>query len=119
MEQRDQRHALEVAARLQRAGQDNPDLIAAALLHDCGKGAVPVWMRVANVLVPSFVRSVALEERPGWRGAAYRLVNHAEIGSRAAAAAGASSLTVDLIRGKVEPAQAGALALLTAADDAS
>jgi HD superfamily phosphodiesterase len=119
MERRDQRHALEVAARLQKSGQANPDLIAAALLHDCGKGAVPVWLRVAKVLAPSLVRAAARDVNAGWRSAAYRLVNHAEIGSRAAEAAGASSLTVDLIRGKVGPAAAGALALLTAADDAS
>ncbi|MDQ2810190.1 MAG: hypothetical protein M3Z04_25200, partial [Chloroflexota bacterium] len=32
-----QRHALNVAARLRQAGQHDPTLLAAALLHDCGK----------------------------------------------------------------------------------
>ncbi|HWO73908.1 MAG TPA: HD domain-containing protein, partial [Dehalococcoidia bacterium] len=44
MDRGDQRHALEVLRRLGPASTD-PDLRLAALLHDCGKGRVPVWLR--------------------------------------------------------------------------
>ncbi len=48
----DQRHALDVVARLRAAGLTDPDLLAAALLHDAGKGPrVRLWHRVVAVLV--------------------------------------------------------------------
>jgi hypothetical protein len=119
MERRDQRHALEVAQRLLSQGTPDPDLLTAALLHDCGKGSVPVWLRITKVLAPGWVRLVAREGDADWRAAAFRLAHHAELGARAAAEAGASSLTVALIRGEVAPADTGILARLMAADDAS
>jgi hypothetical protein len=119
MERRDQRHALEVARRLLAEEAPDQDLLTAALLHDCGKGSVPVWLRIAKVLAPGWVRAVAREEDANWRAAAFRLVHHAELGARAAAEAGASPLTVALIRGAVSPGETGILARLLAADDAS
>jgi hypothetical protein len=119
MESRDKRHALEVRRRLLYAGIDDREVLVAALLHDCGKGAVPVWLRVVKVLLPGLLRSMAHRCDPDRRGAAYRLVHHTEIGAEAVAAAGASSLTVALIRGEVAPADRPHLAQLTAADDAS
>src|SRR5437773_2481215 len=50
MEKRDQRHALEVFGRLRDRGASERDLLAAALLHDCGNGMVPVWLRAMHVL---------------------------------------------------------------------
>ena len=88
MEKRDQRHALEVAGRLRAQGIEIEPLLTAALLHDCGKGAVPVWLRIAQVLRPSFVKSAARPDDTGWHGAAYRLANHVEIGADAATQAG-------------------------------
>ena len=119
MERRDQRHALEVTQRLSSEGTSDNDLIIAALLHDCGKGGVPVWIRIAKVLAPGWVRRMAREGGDDWRAAAFRLVHHAELGARAAEEAGASSLTVALIRGEVAPSETGILARLIAADDAS
>lgn len=119
MQKRDQRHALEVAARLRVEGIDDTDLLKAALLHDCGKGEAPVWLRIARVLAPGVVRSAGFEASTGWRGSAYRLAHHPEIGAEMARAAGSSTTTVGLIRGRVEPADEGRLALLMAADDAS
>jgi HD domain len=117
MERRDQRHALEVATRLRR-GTDDRTLLVAALLHDCGKGSVPVWLRILNVVWPAAM-GLGAAESGGWRGAAYRLRHHAELGSVKARAAGCSETTVRLIQGHVEPEEAWQHVLLKAADDAS
>jgi predicted HD phosphohydrolase len=114
MERRDQRHALEVMRRLRESTEDRP-ILAAALLHDCGKGSVPVWLRVLNVLAPALVQGLS---RAG-SGAAYRLRHHAELGATMAEAAGSSPTTVRLIRGHIEPDEAWMHELLIAADDAS
>ncbi|HEU0073683.1 MAG TPA: HD domain-containing protein [Dehalococcoidia bacterium] len=117
MERRDQRHALEVAMRLRR-GTDDRTLLVAALLHDCGKGSVPVWLRILNVLSPAATDLLAAEGR-GWRGAAHRLRHHAELGALKARDAGCTETAVRLIQGHVEPEEAWQHVLLRAADDAS
>jgi putative nucleotidyltransferase with HDIG domain len=117
MERRDQRHGLEVARRL-RLGTDDRSLLVAALLHDCGKGRVPLWLRILNVLSPGVVDRLAAEG-DGWRAAAHRLRRHAELGAAMAQEAGCSQTTVRLIRGHIEPEEAWQHALLVAADDAS
>src|SRR4029079_6240247 len=61
MEARDRRHALEGFGRLEAMGSKDRDLLAAALLHDCGKGPVAVWLRSLNVLAPPAVRALARE----------------------------------------------------------
>jgi len=118
MEKRDQRHALAVRRRLRERGVDDSDLLAAALLHDCGKGRARVWLRVLKVVSPGTLGRLA-REGGGWRGAAYRLQEHASIGARLASAAGASELTVRLIEGRVKPDEEGLQSLLLAADDES
>ena len=50
----DQRHALEVYGRLRAATVTDPSALAAALLHDCGKGAVPVWL-LSNFLIKPLI----------------------------------------------------------------
>jgi hypothetical protein len=119
MENRDQRHAIAVVQRLRSMGADDPDLLTAALLHDCGKGDVPVWLRIAKVVSPGLVRRLGAQGSGGWCGSAYRLTHHAEIGAVMARAAGASDAAVALIRADGGPEHARSLALLTAADDAS
>jgi HD domain len=120
MQKRDRRHAIEVVRRLRATSvSDDSDVLAAALLHDCGKGAVPVWLRISNVLAPAAVARIAQDEAGGVRSAAYRLRHHAEIGAQLAASAGSSPSTVRLIRGDVKPDELGRLALLRAADDTS
>ncbi len=119
MELRDQRHSLEVVLRLRDQGVEDGDLLAAALLHDCGKGEVPVWLRVGHVVSPSILHRVASVQAGGWRSAAHRLLHHARIGARIAEAAGASEATVRYIAGEVEPHEQANLALLMSADDAS
>ena len=114
MERRDQRHALEVMRRLGESTDDRT-ILAAALLHDCGKGSVPVWLRVLNVIAPWAVKGLS---RAGSH-AAYRLRHHAELGATMAEAAGSNPTTVRLIRGHIEPDEAWMHELLIAADDAS
>ena len=72
MPRADQRHALEVVARLRSTGQADPDLLAAALLHDAGKGnRLRLWHRVVAVLVEAFApgRMDALASSARNRGA--------------------------------------------------
>lgn len=118
MEPRDQRHALEVMSRLRRVTEQR-DLLVAALLHDCGKGRVPVWLRILHVAAPRFGRSAGQEDHPGWRGAAYRLHRHVEISARLVQDAGCSDLTVRLVAGTHTPAEADLARLLYEADDQS
>ena len=118
MERRDQRHALEVALRL-REKTDERGLLVAALLHDCGKGDVPVWLRSLNVLSPGAVGRIASKTGGGWRIAAFRLRHHVELSAELAQAAGCDPTTVRLIYGRVEPGETWQLDLLLAADDAS
>jgi hypothetical protein len=58
MERRDQRHGLEVMRRLRFGGETDRELLTAALLHDCGKGAVPAF---AYVVTPALVRRLGSE----------------------------------------------------------
>jgi len=117
MERSDQRHALAVALRL-RQGTDDRSLLVAALVHDCGKGSVPVWLRALNVVSPATLSRFAAEGR-GWRDAAHRLRHHVELSVAKANDAGSSAMTVRLIHGKIEPAEAWRYELLLAADDTS
>lgn len=131
MEKRDQLHGLRVMEEVARAGETDGELLAAALLHDCGKGKVPVWLRVAYVVAPGAVESLGRGGREGGssrgralgfsgaRAAAYRLVNHAQIGSELAERAGSNRSTVRYISGGGGEHERAKIALLRSADDRS
>jgi hypothetical protein len=119
MQRRDQRHALEVYGRLRDSAISDTNVLAAALLHDCGKGAVPIWLRVLYVLRPSLLDRLAREDAAGIRGAAWRLRHHEAIGARKALAAGSSETTMRFIEGRPLVEEEGAFAQLVVADDAS
>ena len=124
MDLRDQRHALDVFYALEAAGHRDASLLAAAFLHDVGKGPIRLWQRVAFVLLravsPRLLRRLASGEGGGWRGALARSLDHAERGAALAEAAGSTAETVRLIRLHRSPAGDDvALGLLQAADEAS
>ncbi len=136
----EQHHGIEVCRALERAGQVDPDLYVAALLHDVGKTVSPprLWERVLVVLVealsPRCARAwgcVAADGAAavpsGWRRGFIVRRNHARWGARMVAEAGASprvvalihhhhdALPVDVTEGPLEP---DLLAALQAADEA-
>jgi HD superfamily phosphodiesterase len=119
---RDQQHGIEVMRRIQAASPgEDPALYAAALLHDCGKGRVALWQRVAHVLLgaaPRLRERIASEHGAGWRRAIWRLLHHPRLGADMVAAAAGDAETVRLIREQEAPRPDARLALLQAADDA-
>jgi hypothetical protein len=119
---RDQKHCLDVYNILRQDTTDR-DLLTAALLHDCGKGRISVWHRVAFVLLDAAApgllsRIVAPGDGGGWRQALYRCQHHDRLGADLARRAGCSDATVALIRGDSSaPHIRESLAALEAADD--
>ena len=104
----DQRHSLDVCRTLQDAGDDDPDLLAAALLHDSGKSAGHIWLLQRTMIVvlgrwaPRLLDWLAQDSNqrpmPWWRRGFVVSKHHAELGARWAAEAGCSPTTVALIR---------------------
>jgi len=103
----DRQHATRVVETLEGMGVRDPDLMAAALLHDTGKtagktGRLRLWHRVAVVLMrafaPSLLERIAQDRPKSWRQPFYVQLHHGEIGAALAAEAGCSARTADLIR---------------------
>ena len=120
----DRRHALDVVGRLMSAGRDDPDLLVAALLHDCAKGEqMRLWHRVAGVLLealsPRLLSRLASPDRASWRYPFHLYLQHADLSADAAAAAGCSPRAVAFIRGTTAEADASLAAAFMAADKAS
>jgi len=103
----DRRHALNVLRTLQQQGHADPDLLAAALLHDVGKtgsaaGRLRLWHRVlmvlAGALVPGLIDRLG-REGGGLVGRAFFVQkHHAELGADLALKAGCTQATAELIR---------------------
>ena len=106
----EKRHALEMLTQLITQGENNPDLLVAALLHDVGKVRYPlnplaraiVVLAVAimpgrarrwGILPPGGINSV-----PRWRRAFVVAEQHPSWGADLARLAGVSSLAEALIR---------------------
>ena len=120
---RDQQHGTAVYRRVRAASDgEDPALFAAALLHDCGKGQMMLWQRVAHVVLgfatPGLREALAAEHGAGWRRAFWRLLYHPEIGAELAARAGADPDVVRIIREQESERPDARLALLQAADEA-
>jgi hypothetical protein len=121
----EQAHALRMLERLKDAGHANPDLLAAALLHDVGKVLYPLSLsdRVVVVLGKRFFRKKAkhwsLETLTRFRRPFIVAAHHPAWGADLAQQAGASPRTVDLIRRHQDPPAADdhLLIALQAADD--
>ncbi len=128
----EQAHAFQVLERLKAAGESDPDLLTAALLHDVGKILSPLSTldRVLIVLARHFVPDLARrwgEGVPrGFRRPFVVAKQHPAWGAELAAQAGATSRTVSLIsshqadtKGKPDPQVESLLAALQAADDSA
>jgi hypothetical protein len=118
----DRRHALDVTGRLTAAGHRDPDLLAAALLHDAAKGhRMRLWHRVTGVLLqaaaPRVLARLASPNVRSWRYPFHLFLYHAELSAEAAIAAGCSPRAAAFIRGSIEPSEAALLAALRRADE--
>jgi putative nucleotidyltransferase with HDIG domain len=109
MQANEQKHSLMVLKRLQSIdeqweGPGREDLMVAALLHDVGKSCYPLrlWERVmvvlAKSLFPRGVKRWGTGKPYGWRRAFVVSEQHPQWGAEMIAEAGASPLTVELIR---------------------
>ncbi|MCI0521173.1 MAG: HD domain-containing protein, partial [Chloroflexi bacterium] len=127
MQPGEQAHSLSVMKTLLLEGEPQPDLMAAALLHDVGKTLHPLhtWERIIIVLfraaAPSQARRWGQGGAHGWRRAFAVAEQHPAWGAELALAAGASAQTADLIRRHQEacPPQDGLLRRLQRADGES
>jgi predicted HD phosphohydrolase len=130
MHSSEQSHAYQVFKQLKISGQTDPDLLAAALLHDAGKILHPLSMleRVEIVIGKGLFRDAArrwAEGTPhGLRRPFVVAAQHAEWGADLASRAGATARTVELIRCHHDPHvpdpvadTQGLLAALQAVDD--
>jgi hypothetical protein len=105
----EQSHSLAVFTKLSVAGEDNPDLLAAALLHDVGKTLYPlklwerVWIVLGKAFPPGLLKRWALGDLGDLKGLSFwkrPLVvaeQHPKWGAELAAQAGSSHLVVSLI----------------------
>jgi hypothetical protein len=100
----EQQHSYRVFSTLRAAGHDDPDLLAAALLHDIGKTIKPRywWDKVLVVLGQAFLAGKTAEwakgEAKGFRRPFVVKARHADWGADAAEAAQSSPITIALIR---------------------
>ena len=121
----DRRHGLDVAGRLLRSGDDDPDLLGAALLHDAAKGhRMRLWHRVAGVLLaafaPSLLRRLADPDPSSWRHPFHLYLHHGPRSADLAVASGCTPRLGSFIRGVAATEDdARLLAALRTADDAS
>ena len=103
------RHSLNVYNTLQSSGRADPDLAAAALLHDVGKVAadeagarINLWLRGPLVLLETLAEArlyglASANPAHGWRYALHVHIEHPAIGAAWAANAGCSDTTCWLI----------------------
>jgi hypothetical protein len=109
MQKGEQAHSLEVLHKLSRQGETDPDLQAAALLHDFGKVCFPlriwerVWIVVARKALPRRFQKWGasqgeLSALPWWQRACAVAEQHPAWGAELAQSVGCSARTVALIR---------------------
>lgn len=120
----DQRHCLDVYYTLVAAGHDDPLLLRAAIIHDCGKvddDGRPMelgWYVIVTLLkrLPWLYQAAAASGR-GLLRPVRVYAEHAWRGSRMAAAAGSPPEIVETLRHYHDAAPCGLAALLKWADE--
>jgi hypothetical protein len=121
MTPRDQQHGIAVMRRARADAGDDAVLCAAALLHDCGKGRVALWHRVAYVVLgttPAVRERIANRHGTPWRQAIWRLLHHPSLGAGLVAGTGADPEIVRMIREQDGVGGDARMVALRAADDA-
>jgi hypothetical protein len=117
MSRADQVHSLRVLQDLMQDGHDDPDLLAAALLHDVGKSLLPLnplqraFVVLANRLAPGWV--IRMGQAKGVRGLRNSLstaVHHPRWGAELVSQHGGSARLIRLIRCHQDPADTSSLA---------
>lgn len=100
----DQNHSLRVLRTLESAGEEDPDLLKAALLHDIGKTLHPLrrWERVFYVLLgwllPKTAQAWGEKDPRGIHRSLVIIKKHPEWGAELAGKAGSSRQVIWLIR---------------------
>ena len=125
MQPSEQAHAFQVLKALVANGQNDPDLLTAALLHDCGKVRAPlnlverIVIVLGNRLLPGAAKRWGTGEARGPRRPFVVAAQHPAWGAELAAAAGASGTACGLIRDHQDHSVSGdpLLKALQAVDD--
>ncbi|HWH37107.1 MAG TPA: hypothetical protein VNT28_04950 [Candidatus Limnocylindrales bacterium] len=122
MHRADQRHGLDVVGALRAQGHEDPELLLAGLLHDCGKARdVGVWHRVGWSLAERYGSRVrrAWALLPGFDTAFQNLDRHAERSAELCRAAGCGERVAELVRLQADPGSDAMGQALRLADEAS
>jgi len=117
----DRRHGLDVVDDMRAAGETDPEVLLAGLLHDAGKGGAGMIPRVVHALGQAGMGWVArlVGRWPGMPATLRRLRDHAELSAGMAAAAGCSLRTVELTLWQDDPRDPEAGERLRLADEAN
>ena len=100
----DQAHSVRVFQALVAQGEEDDDLLRAALLHDAGKSLAPLrpWQKalvvLANRILPNRVLKWGQDEPYGWRKPFVVALQHPEWGAALIQQEGGSETLVTLIR---------------------
>ena len=122
MHRADQRHGLDVVAELRRQGHDEPELLLAGLLHDCGKDrSVGLWHRVGWSLGQRYGPAVRRwwTLLPGFERAFANLDQHAQRSALLCLEAGCGERVAELVRRQDEQSDDRQVQALRLADEAS
>jgi hypothetical protein len=99
---RERRHAMDIVRYLEARAAPSADLLAAALLHNVGKGSLHLHERVAytllRLLAPGLLERIVAPDGFGFRRAMAAQREHPRRGAELLAAVGVRPRVVELVR---------------------